>query len=90
MSHELIYRCLYYLSLNVALNVVVALLSMQGQKVLGFHRKKIKIFVLKMNPPKVAEARPSEGSFSEEHIFTFYFDEIRELSGRIINDRIFE
>ncbi len=55
-----------------------------------FHRKNITIFVLKMNPLKVAKARPSEGSFCEKHIFTFYFNEIRELSGRIINDRIFE
>ncbi len=37
MSHGLFYRCPYFRFW--ALNVSVVLLSMQGQKALGFHQK---------------------------------------------------
>ncbi len=46
MSHGLFYRCPCYVS--VSGNISGALLSMQGQKSLGFHQKYI-IYLPKMN-----------------------------------------
>ncbi len=42
MSHGLFYRCPYYVSWSG--NISVTLLSMEGQKALGFHQKYLHLF----------------------------------------------